>query len=60
MLNLYSQNGDVQYNIREYVVDNIDDIKSLPTHAAMGSIAVVIATSEVYMLNGQKEWVKML
>ena len=60
MLNLYSQNGDIQYNIREYVVDTLDDIKSLPTHAAMGSTAIVISTSEVFMLNGEKEWVKML
>lgn len=60
MLNLYAQNGDIQYNIREYVLDNVEDIASLPEHAAMGSTAIIIATSEVYMLNSKKEWVKML
>ena len=60
MINLYSQNGDIQYKIMEYVVDTVEDIATLPTTGAMGSTAIVIATSEAYMLNSKKEWVKML
>lgn len=60
MVNLYSQNGDVQYNIVEYVVDTEADLATLPTNVAMGSTALVIANTTVYMLNSKKEWVKML
>lgn len=59
MYNLYAQNGDTQYNVMEYVVDTPEDIDFLPTNGAMGSSAIVISTSELYMLNSQKEWVKM-
>ena len=60
MVILYAQNGDTQYNIREYVIDSAEDIAKLPTDGAMGSTAIVISTSEAYMLNSKKEWVKML
>lgn len=59
MINLYSQNGDVQYNIREYVVDTESEIDNLPKDAAMGSIALVLSTTELFMLDGQGKWVKI-
>lgn len=59
MINLISQSGDVQYKVVDYVVDTPDDILELSTECAMGSSALVINTSELYMLNGQKEWVKL-
>ena len=59
MYNVYAQNGDTQYNIMEYVVDTPDDIETLPRTGAMGSSALVISTSEMYMLNSEKEWVKI-
>lgn len=59
MINLYSQNGDVQYNIREYIVDTEDEIANLPKGAAMGSTALVLSTAELFMLDGQGEWVKI-
>lgn len=59
MINMTSQNGDTKYNVVEFVVDTPADIKDLPTTVAMGSSALVISTSEAYMLNGKKEWVKL-
>ena len=59
MINMVSQNGDVKYNVVEFVVDMPADIKDLPTNVAMGSSALVLYNSEVYVLNGEKEWVKL-
>jgi len=44
----------------EYAVDTPADIASLPTdkkEVKSGSVAIVISTSDVYMLNTQGEWV---
>ena len=62
MISIYSQNGEVEYRITEYTLDNTEDLEELEVmskSAAPGSSAFVIATSEVYMLNNQREWVKI-
>lgn len=62
MINLYSQNGEVEYRVTEYILDTRADLEKLPEYsktAAPGSSAFVVATSEVYMLNNQREWVKI-
>ena len=62
MINIYSQNGDIEYKIVEYILDNAQDLEELKakaTNAAVGSSAFIIATSEVYMLNSLREWVKI-
>ena len=60
MINLYSQNGEVEYRITEYTLDTAADLEKLPEFsktAAPGSSAFVIETSEVYMMNSNREWV---
>ena len=62
MISIYSQNGEVEYRVTEYTLDTPDDLEQLKImgrNAAPGSSAFVIATSEVYMLNNQREWVKI-
>lgn len=59
MYKMTSQNGDVVYDIKEFVCDTPDDIANLPQAAGMGSTCVVISTSEVYMMNSKGEWVKI-
>ena len=59
MVGIMKQNGQLTYNLMEYVVDTEDDIKSLPKGVAMGSTAFIIDTGDVVMLNGKKEWVKI-
>ena len=56
--NLIAHDGDVTYGIKEYVVDTPEDIPSLPL-SIMGSTVFVISTSEIYMMNSEKEWVKI-
>lgn len=60
--NLYRQDGEVLYGVKDYIVDNISDIMDLPTDLnkiKVGSQAFVIQTSERYMLNSQGIWVKV-
>lgn len=58
-IKLTSSNGQVAYDVNEYVVDTPDEIQNLPKKCGMGSTAIVISTSEVFMKNGRGEWVKM-
>lgn len=59
---------------REFTCDTVDDLQNLPTNqptgdeydsnthkekCATGSVAIVIATSDVYMLNSFGVWVKL-
>ena len=59
---LYRQDGDILYGVKDYIVDTEMDIYSLPTDLKKikpGSQALVVATSEKYILNNQGVWVKV-
>lgn len=59
MIILSSENGKTKYGRKEYTIDTPDDIENLSKDDPMGSYAFVISSSEVYMLNGSREWVKI-
>lgn len=53
---LVKQGGKVDYNYKEYYLDSDSELSSIPVGACCpGSIAYVIPTSKVYMLNSNKE-----
>ena len=54
---LISTNGQVQYNVDEYVIDTPNDLKKLPAKSAQGSVALCTSTGDLYMKNGSGEWV---
>lgn len=56
MVNLYKQDGETLYGIKEFLLDSADDLSSLPTKIRSGSSALIIPTGELYILNGDKEW----
>ena len=58
MYKITSNDGDVAYGLKEFVCDEPEDLKDLPS-CAMGSVAIVISTAEVYMINSKKVWVKL-
>lgn len=58
MIKLIANDGDKMYGIKEYVCDTPEDIKNLGS-CSMGSTCLVISTGEVYMINSEKEWVKL-
>jgi hypothetical protein len=46
----------------EFVVDTIADLQNLPSNfnaVAVGSAAICLENSEVYMLNSEGEWVML-
>ena len=62
MINVIKQNEHVSVYVTEFVADTEDDIKDLPTdpkEVYPGSTCIVVATSNVYMLNNNKEWIKL-
>jgi hypothetical protein len=58
MYKITSNDGDIAYGVKEFACDTPDDLETLP-NCAMGSVAIVISTAEVFMLNSKKEWVKL-
>ena len=60
--NLYRQDGDVLYGVKDFIVDTPADLADLPTDTKkvkVGSQAFVISTSERFMLNSKGIWVKV-
>jgi hypothetical protein len=57
MIQLLSANGTAPYGLYKFAIDSIDDLVNLPKGAKMGSEAIVTATSETYIKNGNGEWV---
>lgn len=58
---MYSQmrTGDkIAPYIVHLVADTEDDIATLPTDYTPGSTCEVVATSTLYKLNNQKQWIK--
>lgn len=59
MIGITKINGKVVYDLKEFVLDTAADVDNLPRNVAMGSSAFVIETGDVYMMNGNGEWVKI-
>lgn len=59
MINILSINGHIQYDIYELICDTEADVEHLTKKCGVGSTAFVIETKNVYMLNGEKKWVKI-
>lgn len=54
---LKQQSNRLDYNYREYTVDNEADIQDIPVNTCIpGSVCFVINGSRVFMLNNEKEW----
>lgn len=59
MFSIFSNSGQINYGQKQYLLDFESDIAELPANATPGDIAFVIETSKYYMLNHQKQWVKV-
>lgn len=58
MYSITKQNNSISYGIKEFVCDTNEDLKNLPD-CDMGSSAIVIEPSSVYLKNSQGEWIKI-
>ena len=55
---LVKQGSRTDYNYKEYVLDTKDDLANINTgDCCPGSVAYIIDSKELYMLNSKKEWV---
>ena len=59
MVNILTNSGSVAYGVKNFILDTPTDFAYVGTNHETGSTAFVISTSEKYMLNGQKQWVKI-
>lgn len=58
MYKMTSTNGDIAYGVKEFTCDSAKDLENLPS-CEMGSVAIIIDTSDVYMKNSENKWVKL-
>lgn len=55
-----NQSGNVETYLTEFICDTETDILTLPTeNCKPGSSCLVIETSNVYILNSEKQWKKI-
>lgn len=60
MYTISKNRGDIAYGIQHLIVDNKEDIKTIPTtRLTVGSTVFVIYDSTTYMLSHKKEWVQI-
>lgn len=60
MISTMSNGNKVTYGVAQYCCDTEDDIQNLPsTGCAPGSVAFIIETGAVYMMNSKGEWVEV-
>ena len=61
MIYLLKQGGRVDYNYKEFIVENTEDINTIEINEDIcpGSTCFVMSTGQVFMLNTKKEWVAL-
>lgn len=59
MITITANDKKISYGIKKYLLDTDAEIKSLTTKDAPGSLAFVSSTSNKYILNNSKQWVKI-
>lgn len=56
---MLKQASRTDYNYKEFYCDTAEDVAKIDIVAACpGSVAYVIATQDVYILNNNKQWIK--
>lgn len=60
MYSISANRNKIAYDIKRFIVDFTSDIVDLPTDCAPGSTAFVIENSQRYMLNNNKNWVRVV
>ena len=57
MVNIGANGQKTAYGIKHYILDQVGDIADIDKRfVSAGSTAFVIATSQYFMLNGNKQW----
>lgn len=56
---IMQSNGNYANNYVEYSCDTVADLETLPKTSPLRSFALVVDTSDVYILNSKYVWVKL-
>lgn len=60
MITVHANGNRVQYGIKHFILDTIDDLTGLNKELLTpGSTIFIINTSKYFMLNGKKNWVEI-
>ncbi len=60
MISTMSNSGKTSYGVTEFTCDTLEDVENLPSQGcAPGSVAIVISTGAIYMMNSKGEWVEV-
>lgn len=59
MYSILSQNDKSTYGVVQYVINENAELSSLPTNVEPGSAALSVKEGDIFILNNNKEWVKM-
>ena len=56
-ISIYSNSGNVNYGIKHFTSDTINDLKKIGTNYTPGSTIYISELSKTYMLNNSQQWV---
>lgn len=60
MFSIYANGNKIAHGQKEFLVDELNDLLLIPTtNLTPGTTAFVIANSQTYMLNHNKQWIKV-
>ena len=58
-ISIYSNSGKINYGIKHLILDTQKDLQQLTNQYIAGTTVYITQTKETYILNNQKQWVKM-
>ena len=56
MITLIKERDQKKYNIKEFILDDENEVSDLPTDVGVRSLAYVISSGNCYMINSEQEW----
>ena len=59
MISTMSTAGRIHYDVCDLICDYETDVENLPNDKAVGSTALVLETSNLYMINSEGQWIKV-
>lgn len=59
MFTIGANGNNIAYGIKHLILDDKDDLNKLSNTESMGTTCFIIETSEYYMLNGKRKWIKI-
>ena len=59
MFTVGSNGNNIAFGVKQLILDDKSDLEKLSETENMGTVCFVMQTSEYYMLNSKKTWIKI-